>query len=90
MSLVKQLWLAIAMAMAVAFAGSLVVSVLSARDYLQQQLQVKNIDNATSLALSLTQMEKDPVSVELLVSAQFDVGHYRFIRLTSPTGEVLV
>ena len=90
MSLIKQLWIAIALVMTLAFGGSLVVSVLSARHYLEQQLQVKNIDNATSLALSLTQLEKDPVTVELQVSAQFDVGHYRFIRVTSPTGEVIV
>ncbi|MFM2261496.1 MAG: hypothetical protein RI959_172, partial [Pseudomonadota bacterium] len=89
MSLIKQLWIAIALVMTVAFGGSLVVSVLSARHYLEQQLQVKNIDNATSLALSLTQLDKDPVTVELQVAAQFDVGHYRFIRINAPTGEVL-
>lgn len=89
MSLVKQLWIAIALVMTLAFGGSLVVSVLSARHYLEQQLQVKNLDNATSLALSLTQLDKDPVTVELQVAAQFDAGHYRFIRVTSPTGEVL-
>ncbi|WP_101048794.1 bifunctional diguanylate cyclase/phosphodiesterase [Macromonas nakdongensis] len=90
MSLIKQLWTAIALVMTLAFGGSLVVSVLSARHYLEQQLQVKNIDNATSLALSLTQLDKDPVTVELQVSAQFDAGHYRFIRVTAPTGEVIV
>ncbi|MDO8276356.1 MAG: LapD/MoxY N-terminal periplasmic domain-containing protein, partial [Serpentinimonas sp.] len=90
MSLVKQLWLAIIVVMAIAFGGSLIVNVLSARAYLQQQLQIKNIDNATSLALALTQLDKDPMTVELLVSAQFDAGHYRFIRIVSPTGETLV
>jgi diguanylate cyclase (GGDEF)-like protein len=90
MSLAKQLWIAIILVMTVAFGGSLVVSVLSARHYLEQQLQVKNIDNATSLALSLTQLDKDPITVDLQVSAQFDAGHYRFIRITAPTGEVLV
>lgn len=90
MSLVKQLWIAIALVMAAAFGVSLVVSVLSARHYLEQQLQLKNIDNATALALSLTQLDKDPVTVELQVAAQFDAGHYRFIRITSPTGQTLV
>ena len=90
MSLVKQLWIAIVLVMTAAFGGSLIVSVLSARHYLEQQLQVKNIDNATSLALSLTQLDKDPVTVELQVAAQFDAGHYRFIRVTSPTGETIV
>jgi len=90
MSLIKQLWAAIILVMAMAFAASTVTSVWSARQYLQQQLQVKNIDNATALALSLTQLPKDPVMVELQVSAQFDAGHYRFIRIVSPTGETLV
>ena len=90
MSLIKQLWIAIILVMAIAFAASTVTSVLSARQYLQQQLQVKNIDNATALALSLSQLPKDPVMVELQVAAQFDAGHYRFIRIVSPKGETLV
>ena len=90
MSLIKQLWIAIALVMSIAFGGSMVVSVLSARHYLEQQLQVKNIDNATALALSLTQLPKDEVTVELQVAAQFDAGHYRFIRIVSPKGKTLV
>ena len=90
MSLIKQLWIAIILVMTIAFGGSMLVSVLSARHYLEQQLQVKNIDNATALALSLTQLEKDETLVELLVAAQFDVGHYRFIRIVSPVGKILV
>jgi len=90
MSLIKQLWIAIALAMSIAFGGSMIVSVLSARHYLEQQLQVKNIDNATALALSLSQLPKDPVTVELQIAAQFDAGHYRFIRIVSPTGQTLV
>ena len=90
MSLIKQLWIAIIVVMTIAFGGSMVVSVLSARHYLEQQLQVKNIDNATALALSLSQLPKDPVTVELQVATQFDAGHYRFIRIVSPTGQMLV
>lgn len=90
MSLIKQLWLAISLITLLSLGGSFIVSTLSARHYLQQELAVKNMDNATSLALSLSQMPKDPVTVELQISAQFDAGHYRQIRLTSPSGEVLV
>ncbi|MEC9481749.1 MAG: EAL domain-containing protein, partial [Halomonas sp.] len=39
--------------------------------------------------LSLSQLDKDPVTVELLVAAQFDTGHYRRIELVSPSGEVI-
>ncbi|THF64068.1 EAL domain-containing protein [Pseudothauera nasutitermitis] len=89
MSLIKQLWIAIALVMSLAFGGSLVVSTLSARHYLTQQLTVKNLDNATSLALSLSQLDKDPVEVELQIAAQFDAGHYRLIRLVDPSGQVI-
>lgn len=90
MTLVKQLWLAIALVMSAAFGTSLMVNVYAARHYLQQQLQLKNIDNANALALSLSQLGKDPAAIELLVSAQFDLGHYRFIRITAPGGKTLV
>lgn len=90
MSLMKQLWLAIGCLMILAFGGSFLVSTFSARVYLEQQLQLKNIDNATSLALSMSQLEKDPVTIELLVAAQFDAGHYERITLRSPEGDVLV
>lgn len=89
MSLIKQLWIAVAIVMSIAFGGSLVMSTLSARHYLEQQLYVKNLDNATSLALSLSQMPKDPVTVELQIAAQFDAGHYRSIRLTAPDGQLI-
>lgn len=90
MSLTKQLWLAIAAIMTLAFGISLMVSVWSAKSYLEDQLRLKNLDNANSLALSMSQIEKDPVLIELLLSAQFDIGHYKQIKLTSPTGKVMI
>jgi EAL domain-containing protein (putative c-di-GMP-specific phosphodiesterase class I)/GGDEF domain-containing protein len=90
MSLIRQLWLAVAVVMALAFGGTFLISAAAARGYFAQQLSVKNIDNATMLALSMTQMEKDPVNLELLLSAQFDAGHYRLIRLADPAGQVMV
>ena len=90
MSLTKQLWLAITAVMTIAFGISFLVSAWSAKGYLEDQLRLKNIDNANSLALSMSQIEKDPVLIELLLSAQFDIGHYKQIQLTSPTGQVMV
>lgn len=90
MSLIRQLWLAVVLVMALAFGGTFLISTAAARHYLTQQLYVKNVDNATALALSMSQMEKDPVTIELLLSAQFDAGHYRLIRLTDPSGALLV
>ena len=90
MSMYRQLWLAIISAMLLALAGSLFASMLGARAYLESQLTLKNSDNATALALSLSQGEPDPVSVELTVSALFDSGHYRLIRVTDPSDRTIV
>lgn len=90
MSMYRQLWLAIITSMLLALAGSLVASMLSARNYLESQLSIKNSDNATALALSLSQGNPDPVTVELAVSSLFDNGHYELIRITDPKGQVMV
>ncbi|WP_085918469.1 EAL domain-containing protein [Halomonas sp. CSM-2] len=89
MSLIKQLWLTVILILLLAFVGSLAVSVTSTQDYVEQEVQIKNADNANALALSMTQMEKDDVSIELLLSAQFDTGHYRLIELRSPQGDIM-
>ncbi|OZA23619.1 MAG: hypothetical protein B7X93_12015, partial [Hydrogenophilales bacterium 17-61-9] len=90
MTLTKQLWLAVAAIMTIAFGISFLASAWSAKNYLEDQLRLKNIDNANSLALSMSQMEKDPVLIELLVSAQFDIGHYNQIKLVSPSGRMMI
>ena len=90
MSLMRQLWLAIVLVSLIAFGGSAAISSLSARTYLEEQLLVKNLDGATILAALLSQIPKDEVTVELLIAAQFDTGHYDRIALTDPTGQVIV
>lgn len=89
MSLIKQLWIGIILILLLAMGGSFFISTYTAKAYLEQQLQLKNIDNANSLALSITQMPKEPVTLELLIAAQFDSGHYQYIRFTDPEGEVI-
>ncbi len=90
MSLFRQLWLAVIASTVIAFAGSFVVSMLTARHYLAQQLAVKNNDNAASLALSMSQLDKDPVTVELQMAAIFDSGQYASVRLIAPDGKPMV
>lgn len=90
MSLFRQLWLAVIASTVIAFAGSFVVSMLTARHYLAQQLAVKNNDNAASLALSMSQLDKDPVTVELQMAAIFDSGQYASVRLFAPDGKPMV
>ena len=89
MSLIKQLWLAIIFIIILAGGGIFILSTVASKNNLELQLQMKNIDNATSLALSMSQMKKDPVTLDLLLSAQFDSGHYKYIGLFNPEGKVI-
>lgn len=90
MSMYRQLWLAIVLSMLLALGGSLFASLLSARAYLEQQLSMKNADNAAVLALSLSQQAPDAVTLELTVAALFDSGHYEYIRIHDPNGKIMV
>jgi diguanylate cyclase (GGDEF)-like protein len=66
------------------------VSVHSAREYLQTQLNLKNNDAAQSIALTLSQQHGDPVALELAIASQFDAGCCERIALVAPGGKVLV
>lgn len=90
MSMYRQLWSAIIISTMLALAGSLLASLLSARAYLEEQLSMKNADNATALALSMSQRAPDPIEVEIIVAALFDSGHYELIRVSDPRGKTMV
>lgn len=90
MSLIKQLWVVIAVVLMLAFVSSFSISSYSARSYFSEQLNIKNIDNANMLALSISQLEKDPTLIELLLAAQFDTGHYQKIALILASGETFL
>lgn len=90
MSLFRRIWLTIVGLTLAALIGSLLVNTLTARNYLEKQLFIKNKDNATALALSMSQQtDKDPVTMELLLSALFDNGHYQAISLVDPAGRII-
>lgn len=89
MSLIKQLWLTIVVLLLLAFGGSLFIGVTTSRHYIEQEVAIKNRDNANALALTMSQMEKDPVTLGLLIAAQFDTGHYRLIELRDPEGQII-
>src|SRR3954453_11144128 len=57
MSLIRQVWLLLTVTLALAFAGAIGVSVLSARQYLETQLAQKNNDAAQAIALTLSQQK---------------------------------
>ena len=67
MSLYRQLLLAIVASIALAFGGSFAATMFAARSYLEEQLAIKNADNAAALALSMSQLEKDRATIDLQV-----------------------
>lgn len=89
MSMYRQLWLALIISTLLALIGSLLASTVNTRAYLQEQLRLKNNDNATTLAVSLSQKEVDATQIELAVAALFDSGHYESIRVIDPAGKVI-
>ncbi len=88
MSLIRQIWVLLFGTLALAFLGSVTVNVDTSRENLQTQLRLKNSDNATALALVLSQQQGDPDSMALLMSAQFDTGFYQRVRLVGNDGQV--
>jgi len=86
----QELWIALLIVIFVGFVSSVLISTNSAKSYFSTQLYLKNVDNASSLALMISQLDKDPVELELLVSATFDTGHYKRIELQDPNGEVII
>jgi diguanylate cyclase (GGDEF)-like protein len=89
MSLIRQIWLLLAVTLLMAFLGSFGVWMVSSRAYLETQLRLKNADNAQSLALSLSQQKGDLALMDLVVASQFDTGFYKQIRLKDPSGQVM-
>ncbi len=89
-SLVVQLWLVIVVIALSGLISSVLISGYNVKSSFTEELYLKNADNATTLALALSQMDKDPVTVELFVSAAFDTGHYQQIKLVDTQGEVVV
>jgi EAL domain-containing protein (putative c-di-GMP-specific phosphodiesterase class I)/GGDEF domain-containing protein len=90
MSLVKQIRIAISVIILMVAAGCLFLGVYDDHRYMAEQLQKKNNDNANGLAITLSNIQKDNVTVELIISAQFDMGHYRRIAIISPDNKVMI
>lgn len=89
MSLIRQIWLLLLGTLLLAFAAGTVINTGSVRHTLQTQLDLKNSDNATALAQVLSQQKGERELMELTLTAQFDTGFYRRIRLVGADGTLL-
>ncbi len=90
MSMYRQLWLSMLVCMVLALGASLFASLMNARHYLEDQLAMKNQDNASTLALALSKGETDHNDVVVAVTALFNSGHYAHIMVVDPAGKMLV
>ncbi|MFY8018295.1 MAG: LapD/MoxY N-terminal periplasmic domain-containing protein, partial [Inhella sp.] len=88
MSLIRQVSLLLVAAVMLALAGGVLVSGSTLRELLSQQAQIKNADNAQALALAASQQGGDVALMQLLMSAQFDTGHYQLLRWRTADGQV--
>ena len=71
MSLIRQVWLLLALTLVLAFAAAFGITVHSTRQYLETQLALKNNDTAQFLALTLSQQKGDATAMELAAYAAF-------------------
>lgn len=89
MPLIRQVGLLLFAVLALAVGGAVVVNLLSARETLEDQVRLKNADNAQSLALVLSQQRGDAALIDLVLRAQADTGHYATIRFEASDGRVV-
>ncbi|MDT8404507.1 EAL domain-containing protein [Sulfuriflexus sp.] len=89
MTLYRQIVIVIILLSMLMFAGTVVVNVHNARDYLAAQLESHAQDTATSLGLSLSpQMANNDTSTMIsMVDAIFDRGYYEEVTLRRIDGE---
>ncbi|MEK9713784.1 MAG: EAL domain-containing protein [Thalassolituus sp.] len=90
MTLRQQFSLLASLLVVVLLAGNLMVTVMNGRDYFEQQLNGRAYDAATSLALSMSQIDtSDSVQQTRLMDVLFDRGFFEDITFTRVDGETL-
>ncbi|PRC92129.1 bifunctional diguanylate cyclase/phosphodiesterase [Solimicrobium silvestre] len=90
MSMYRQIWLSLILTALLSLAGGLFASTFSVRAYLEDQLRMKNTDNATSLALALSQRNIGTIEIKLAVTSLFDKGYYDLIRVVDASGREII
>ena len=89
MSLFKQLWIVTAVVMFLVFGTTFMINSAVSSQYLEEQLTLKNQDEATALALSLSHQSLDLVSLEIQLATIVDQGAYEFLKFKDPMGSVI-
>lgn len=90
MTLTRRMALFIATVLLLALGGAWVIHTVAAHRAMLLQQDMRNRDAAAALALALSQQGGDPVALQAVATAQFDLGHYRSIALTAPDGQAII
>jgi len=92
MTLYKQILITITTLFLLMFVGTVYINVISATQFLEDQLESHAQDSATALGLSMSphMLEKDLATMRSMVDAIFDRGYYKSIRIVSTDDKVLV
>lgn len=92
MTLRRQLLLAISLIFFAVFIGLQMLSVLTTRDYLQQQLASHAQDAATALSRPLEDAlaKNDQTLANIQIATLFDRGYYKKILVLDPAGKVVI
>lgn len=86
MSLYRQLWIAVVVVMLCVFGVTFAINGVSSSRYLSEQLAIKNSDDASAMALSLSQQDLDPVSLEIQLSTLLDHGSFELVEFRQADG----
>ena len=92
MTLLRQLIICIMLLFLMTFVGNMLVSIVNARHYLQEQMQVHAQDTATSLGLSLSTATEqgDTALIESMLDVIFDRGYYSQIVFNDLNGNKIL
>lgn len=92
MTLLRQLILVIVILFVLLFAGTFAISVHNTQTYLSEQLKTISQDTATSLGLTLSPhfADGEMIIIERMISAVFDSGYYREVKINDIEGKPIV
>ena len=90
MTLARQMALLILALLVLALGASLALHQWSLRDALRQQLQTRNAEAATMMALSLSPLRADEAAMRVAASAMFALGTYEHISVSAGDGRIIL
>lgn len=92
MTLYRQLILVITCLIASLMVGNFLVSVMNARTYVSEQMEIHAQDTATSLGLTISHVAKtkDEAEIRSFVDVVFDRGYYRQVTYRNVAGDMVI